>query len=788
MRITVDRSSVGARISPLTCGINMEDLHYQINGGIYSQLIHGESFFEPSHDEYARRYEALVGFANTEGRLMLEGNSVQLAADMRLTSEARCMCAGCSVESEGCVELAICVSELNAYDRPEWYAGYALRLGSDNVELTRAGRANRHEVVARCQRERVGGRVALELALADDCIVATIDGVQVFKYADADPLPAGSMAVRGSAGTRIYGIALDGVNVEIKPRKADGGVSMRWKRVCSPEATAEFELCADANCFPGVRSQLIRYIAGRGEAGVLNGGLCGRGIALVAGRPYEGHIRLRSDMAQRVALSLRDMDSHAVLARCELEVTATDGRFEMYDFELLPSAAAQRGSFVVALEAPGEVYLGYVYLSRGEWGRYAGLPARRELAQAMIDQGARLLRFNGGMIECEGYRYSNMELPRAQRMPYDGFYDRYCSSGWGVLEHVMFCARAGMVPVVGLNIDESPQDVARFVRYCRDELNAPLQYYQVANETPITEDYVARFKRVAQAVWQVEPDITLIPAGMVYRPCELSTRLDAERRLGCQLELTRFVKSHGKRILWDAHSFNTSDDVAEALDERYSHILGAIAMVRWLRLLLPGVADDVHLAVLELNAGRYDHLRGLSHACELNLLHANSDIVSAAALPNATQPWGIYQTDWKAVLWTQGNIYYDKDSVWYQSAHYVARMVSEHWMDAPIGIEHAQRLREMSISALCGVSARKPNELVARVVNYGDAPMTLEFDDVSGDRYAVVGGEVLSGPTNAVNTRSEQRRIAPKAVQAGMRIELPAHSFGVYSLQPARDV
>ena len=154
----------------------------------------------------------------------------------------------------------------------------------------------------------------------------------------------------------------------------------------------------------------------------------------------------------------------------------------------------------------------------------------------MIAQGAKLLRFNGGMIECDGYRYANMERPREERMPYDGFYDRYCSSGWGVLEHVMFCARAGFVPVVGLNIDEKPEDVARFVQYCRRELNAPLTYYQVANETPITEDYVARFKRVAQAVWQVEPDITLIPAGMVYKPLELSTRLDAEYRFRHQLK------------------------------------------------------------------------------------------------------------------------------------------------------------------------------------------------------------------------------------------------------------
>ena len=82
MRITVDSNCSGAPISPLTRGINLEDLHYQMYGGIYSQLIHGESFFEPSHGEYARKYGVLDGFANTEGRIELEGNCVVLDADM----------------------------------------------------------------------------------------------------------------------------------------------------------------------------------------------------------------------------------------------------------------------------------------------------------------------------------------------------------------------------------------------------------------------------------------------------------------------------------------------------------------------------------------------------------------------------------------------------------------------------------------------------------------------------------------------------------------------------------
>ena len=186
-----------------------------------------------------------------------------------------------------------------------------------------------------------------------------------------------------------------------------------------------------------------------------------------------------------------------------------------------------------------------------------------------------------------------------------------------------------------------------------------------------------------------------------------------------------------------------------------------------------------------MNAGRFDHLRGLRHACELNLIHANSDIVFAAALPNATQPWGIYQTDWKAVLWTQGNIYYDKDFVWYQSAYYVARMVAEYWMDVPLRLECARDIKSKSLSVLCGRSAKMSDELVARVVNYGEEPAMIDFYDVMGGNYVVAGGEMLIGPVDAFNTRSDPWRISPVAVDAGVRIELPAGSFGVYRLRRA---
>src|ERR1035437_3332062 len=44
--IRVDAGKVLHRITPFYIGTNLEDLNYQCYGGLYSQLIHGESFQE----------------------------------------------------------------------------------------------------------------------------------------------------------------------------------------------------------------------------------------------------------------------------------------------------------------------------------------------------------------------------------------------------------------------------------------------------------------------------------------------------------------------------------------------------------------------------------------------------------------------------------------------------------------------------------------------------------------------------------------------------------------------
>ena len=64
--------------------------------------------------------------------------------------------------------------------------------------------------------------------------------------------------------------------------------------------------------------------------------------------------------------------------------------------------------------------LGHAFLQPGEWGRFKGLPVRRDVAKGLIDQGITVLRYGGSMVNNGGYKWKKMIGPRYHRPPYAG--------------------------------------------------------------------------------------------------------------------------------------------------------------------------------------------------------------------------------------------------------------------------------------------------------------------------------------------------------------------------------
>lgn len=747
--IQVRADKVLFRLSDLMIGANMEDLHYQMVGGLDSQLIHGESFFEPSPTQLAPQIHIIDGFDNCGGSVTLENGELALGKGTRLTSAADATEARIELKATGGAGLALCVSPDNADNKWEWYSGYTAEVIVNRVVLSKADRANKHREIARAPIPAADW-VKLALRMEGRSIIVDINGKEVIRYQDERPLPPAHWAVVARDAARFRGAF--GFNPLLKT--PGDAISLRWAKVRTGTATGGFALESEGAWFQNSPSQTITFTGGEGEWGIDNAGLKRRGINLVAGKPYEGYIRVKSARPTELWVSLRQEDG-SVLAERKL---VANGNYERLAFDLTPSADDAKGRFAITLKQPGSVTLGYVFLQPGAWGRYKGLPIRKDLAEALLAQGIRVLRFNGGMIEVPGYRWKNLRGPRDERAPYDGFYDRYCSSGFGPAEAIAFGKAAGIPVITGLNIDETPEDVADFIATCRP------RFYQVANETHFDRKYVDKFESVAEAVWKVAPDITLV-----------TTRTGADGG-SLHLELAGFAKARGKKIMFDYHSVSGAGAVR-----------GPSALARWLQQYAPD-PKLVSVGVFEFNDSAFDFQRGLNHALAMNAAYRNGDVIRGVGLPNMSQPWGVYQTDWKAVLWTQGNIYYTPGKVWFQPAYYVDRMIARSWAPDVVACDVSVPADTLDVFA---AKTEDGKRLVLRMVNPSGEPVSAQLT-VLGMRPAGTEAsvETLSGDPAGYNTLDAPETYKPKSGSVPMTFKdgrsactIPPHTFLVLTLE-----
>jgi len=134
--------------------------------------------------------------------------------------------------------------------------------------------------------------------------------------------------------------------------------------------------------------------------------------------------------------------AQTVLGHAELEVTQVyaerdaeaalainSAEWKRYDFALTPDGADDAGRLAVTLGAPGSVVVGYAFLQPGPWGRFQGLPVRKDVAEGLIAHGVTVMRMGGLMVNTPGYRWKAMTNPRDRREPYAGYWYPHSSGG-----------------------------------------------------------------------------------------------------------------------------------------------------------------------------------------------------------------------------------------------------------------------------------------------------------------------------------------------------------------------
>ena len=554
----------------------------------------------------------------------------------------------------------------------------------------------------------------------------------------------------------------------------------------------------------GRYSQKIEFLRGKGEVGIENRGLNRWGLNLVQDQPYEGLLVLQAEANVEVTVALESGDGSQVYAERALQVPANPEtcswlplrQWHDLAFTLTPNASDPAGRFAIKLKAPGAIWVDYAFLQPGAWGRFKGLPVRKDIAEALVAEGLRVMRYGGFMTNTDweherrcpgsGYRWKKMIGPRQERPPYFGTLYPYSSNGFGIIELVAFCEAAGFLCIPVINPLESPSDVTDLVEYLNGDVSTPwgtrraadghpepyrLCYLQIGNEEGlgsfygrriVRPDYPDLFNAIADAVSARDPEIAFIVSPWLYKLEELDYEENREtvRRL--------LAAARGRCVLWDVHV--AGDKMSQAHDaERF-----ILALRAYIDAIDP--ENQIQLCVLEENGIQHDMERALGHAHIINTIERMAGEMPFLCVANCLQAW--QQND---NGWDQGVLFYTPTGWWGMPPYYSQQMIACY--QQPLLLRSNV---EGAGDALDVTATRSEDEdvVVVKIVNQEEAALPVIVDLGTEAVTGSVHVSCLSGPLDGVNSPEEPRRYVPVESRQpwdGRPLEhtLPGYSFTI---------
>ncbi len=547
---------------------------------------------------------------------------------------------------------------------------------------------------------------------------------------------------------------------------SESQLSGMWRTVHRGTAAGHVSIVLEQP-FLGAQSQQVSFDSGVGEWGIENEGLNHWGLSFIAGKTYEGFVWVRAEKKQALSAALESQDGSTVYARVQLVVGG--GEWQRLGFTLTPDASTASGRFTLALERPGSVTLGYVFLQPGDWGRFKGLPVRRDVAEAMIAQGITVLRYGGSMVNEAGFKWKNMIGPRDRRPPYSGTWYHYSTDGWGILDFMNFCEAAGFEYIPAFNMGETPQDMADFVEYAKGPADSQwgsrrladghpqryhLHYVELGNEERVDENYASKFERLAKAIWAKDKGVIPVVGDFAYNkqvrdPFNFAGADSRITTLAGQQEILRFAKANDGEVWFDVH-VGTEQPVANN-----TSLAGMFSFADALDRIANGARHKV--VVFEFNAGNHAQKRALANAQAILALERHGRIPIATSA-NGLQPDGQNDNGWD-----QGLLFLNPSQVWLQPPGYVTQLLSQEYQ--PHRVNCSVVGAEGGLDAIA-TRSDDGKTLVLQVVN----PMNKEVNAgirLSGfvPRKPVAKATELSGDFEVVNTAAETNKIVPKQIQ-----------------------
>lgn len=707
-------------------GANIEDLNNQTNGGVFSQLVHGEAF-EENID---------VDFLNLPLHQYVQ---VYVVLDESRTPHF--------------------LSTANAYTRTTWN-NINDKYDFNSWELIDSYYASAGKPV---RRPGHGANGLEEVRPGRPMKIGDLNFYGRFVIYDSIPAP-------------YQKILMERINGEEQ-------ISRYWTKVNTGSAKGRYTL-KRGDAYMGRQNQVVTFLGGTGEVGISNAGLNKQGINLVGGKPYDGILRVKSNSGPEILyMTLRDSKGN-VLDEKSYQLKG-DGSYERIEFELTPSSSDSKGCVGISLKDPGEIELGFAFMQPGEWGRVNGLPVRKMMIDALKKQGITVIRYNGSMVDVGVdtylYRWKKMIGPiDERRVCFRNGFNPYATHTFGIIEMLKVAEALGAQCMIGMNINETYEDIRDFVEYVNGDVTtkwgalraehghpAPfnLKHIQVHNEQSISHGYIEGMKKFAKAAWEVDPDMTIVTS------LNIGTNLisygEGYEQYEAAKELFTWFIEQGKpdKLGWDPHysgAVNFADHVG------FENEMGITLQ----KNLLKDLGHKLMLYPMEENGSRCDWDRGLAHAHNWNTLQRYADCFEWLGTANTLQPHRQHY------MWDQGRVHYTSDEIWFQPSAHEDEMMSRNWL---FNVVEATSSEDKILDVTAKTNDDR-SELSIYVVNLSDQPQEAVIN-IEGGRYAskaqiwTIGGCELTD----YNTVDEKDKVAPVTATFKMKNKNTVYTFPKYS-------
>ena len=717
LRLQVNAAKPIATVTKQFNGTNIEDLNNQTNGGIFSQLIHGEAFEENVDIDFLQ---------------LPLGDYVKVHVILDETRTPHLL------------------SVANAYTRPIWN------------NLTEKYDFNLKDLYAHVFPEVSPGQGQGRNPPA----------------AQNRPLKIGPLEFKGRF--MLHESMPEEMRRELLGRiNGNEQISRYWTKIVSGNATWQYEL-KRGDAYMGRQDQILRFLAGTGEVGLGNAGLNKQGINLVAGQPYDGVIRLKARERTTIHVSLRDAAGR-VLAEKPYPVkgdgTWEKVSFTLIPSAGTPKGSfgitlKARGEIAL-----GFVFLqaGEWGRVKGLPVRKEFVDALRKQGISVIRYNGSMVDVGADTYL---YRWKKMIGPvDERRVCFRSGFNPYATHSFGMIELLQAAEALEAQAMVGLSMDETYEDIRDFVEYVNGPVTsnwgalrarhghpAPyhLKHIQVDNERRINRGYVECMKKFARAAWKADPEMHIVASLNLGANLQSYARGTPEYALAAELFGWFVAQGKSDRMVWDPHY----SGAIEFADSPGYRVAMGITLQAELARDYPG--HKLTLCPMEENGQRCDWNRGLAHAHNWNTHQRHGDCFTWLGTANTFQAHGQHY------MWNQGRVHFTSNEIWFQPSAYIDEKMTKDWL--PVVVE-ATSSREAALDVTAKTDQAR-EVLSIYVVNLSDTPQPAVIS-VAGFKFSGPAATWMIGDCdfNDYNTVDDKTRVAPKTATVPFSPRDAAYTF-----------